>query len=84
LTAFFTYTSNWFVDLGDPFYFAWSLATEEQLYSLWSPVLVAGTGDQASENLGAAGRVDRIGHHLARCTLVAETSVVPARIPASL
>lgn len=38
LPAYLTYTSNWFVDLGDGrviFYFAWSLATEEQFYLFW-------------------------------------------------
>lgn len=39
LPFFLTYTSNWFVDLGSGsrviFYFAWSLATEEQFYLLW-------------------------------------------------
>jgi len=39
LPYFLTYSSNWFVDLGDGgrviFYFAWSLATEEQFYLAW-------------------------------------------------
>jgi len=46
LPSFLTYTSNWFVNL-DPqhpdkriiFYFAWSLATEEQFYLLWPGVM---------------------------------------------
>ncbi|NUR23428.1 acyltransferase [Frateuria sp.] len=47
LPAFATYTSNWFVSAengaehGVTFYFAWSLATEEQFYLFWPPVLVA-------------------------------------------
>ncbi|MDB4985402.1 MAG: acyltransferase 3, partial [Myxococcaceae bacterium] len=41
LPAFATYTSNWFVDLdGDRviFFYAWSLATEEQFYLFWPSV----------------------------------------------
>jgi peptidoglycan/LPS O-acetylase OafA/YrhL len=43
LPAYATYTSNWFVDRHSGpsviFYFAWSLATEEQFYLIWPVVL---------------------------------------------
>jgi peptidoglycan/LPS O-acetylase OafA/YrhL len=43
LPAFLTYTSNWFVpqvpNTSIIFYFAWSLATEEQFYLLWPGVM---------------------------------------------
>lgn len=76
LPYFLTYTSNWFVDLGAGerviFYFAWTLAVEEQFYLFWPavvryarraaiPVLVM-VGlvllDQTTELLAAAGRID--------------------------
>jgi peptidoglycan/LPS O-acetylase OafA/YrhL len=50
LPYFLTYTSNWFVRL-DPgrviFYFAWSLATEEQFYLFWPWVIKVRHGPTA-------------------------------------
>jgi peptidoglycan/LPS O-acetylase OafA/YrhL len=56
LPFFATYTSNWFVTLGADrtiFYFAWSLATEEQFYLVW-PWIVLYTGARARAMLFAA------------------------------
>jgi peptidoglycan/LPS O-acetylase OafA/YrhL len=88
LPAFATYTSNWFVDLAHgnsvTFYFAWSLATEEQFYLLWPPVLVA------TLMLGRRRVWPPLVALMALVVMsqgagfVADTSVLPGRIPASL
>lgn len=67
LPAFATFTSNWFVTLDGPrviFYFAWTLAAEEQFYlcwpwierylSNWWPVVVAIAALVISQGIGFA------------------------------
>jgi peptidoglycan/LPS O-acetylase OafA/YrhL len=73
-----TYTSNWFVDyaVAHPVWFAfgWSLATEEQFYAWWPPLLrrhvggaaVALLGVIALQQLAAYGALDPwLGDHTA-------------------
>jgi peptidoglycan/LPS O-acetylase OafA/YrhL len=84
LPSFATYTSNWVVEQGDKFYFAWTLATEEQFYLLWPPLLIAALAIGRRRIwvpltvLGALVIVSQ------GARFFLDTSVLPGRIPASL
>jgi peptidoglycan/LPS O-acetylase OafA/YrhL len=86
LPAFATYTFNWLTPGNhDPFNFAWSLATEEQFYLLWPPLLVAtlkiGGWRRTWPPLVALAVLIAISQGIG---LVGDSSVMPWRIPASL
>jgi peptidoglycan/LPS O-acetylase OafA/YrhL len=85
LPAFATYTYNWFPGNQDTFDFAWSLATEEQFYLLWPPLLVAtltiGGWKRTWPPLVALAVLIAISQGIG---LVGDSSAMPWRIPASL
>lgn len=71
LPVFVTYTSNWFVDLSQSKAVLFRVVAGDRGSVLFVVATTAGcgTGDRASESLGAAGRSDRAGQHVARRTL---------------
>jgi peptidoglycan/LPS O-acetylase OafA/YrhL len=84
IPAFAAYTSNWVVEQGDKFYFAWTLATEEQFYLLWPLLLIAALAIGQRRiwlPLTVLGVLVVISQG---ARFVVDTSVLPGRIPASM
>jgi peptidoglycan/LPS O-acetylase OafA/YrhL len=84
LPAFASYTSNWVVEQGDKFYFAWTLATEEQFYLLWPPLLVAALAIGRGRIWVPLTLLSALVIISQGARFVADTSVLPGRIPASM
>lgn len=84
LPAFATYTSNWVVEQGDKFYFAWTLATEEQFYLLWPPMLIVAVAIGRRRIWVALMLLSVLVVISQGARFVTDTSVLPGRIPASV
>lgn len=84
LPEFATYTSNWVVEQGDKFYFAWTLATEEQFYLLWPPLLIAALAIGRRRIWVPLIALSALIIIAQGARFVSDTSVLPGRIPASM
>jgi peptidoglycan/LPS O-acetylase OafA/YrhL len=84
LPSFATYTSNWVVEQGDKFYFAWTLATEEQFYLLWPPLLIAALAIGRRKVWVPLTVLAVLVVISEGARFVVDTSTLPGRIPASL